>query len=126
MTSAKNDIAALQLSRCLDVKWDTAWLIKQKLMEVMRQRNATYELDGLIQVDDAYIGGEKPGKPGRGAANKLPFVAAAGRKICSSCGSISPSATSRAPSPSPAPAARSMRATCRVISPPPTNAETHG
>jgi len=76
MTSAKNDIAALELSRQLDVKWDTAWLIKQKLMEVMRQRNQTYRLDGLIQVDDAYVGGEKPGKPGRGAKNKLPFVVA--------------------------------------------------
>ena len=76
MTSAKNDIAALELSRQLDVKWDTAWLIKQKLMEVMRQRNAGYKLAGLIQVDDAYVGGEKAGKSGRGAANKLPFVAA--------------------------------------------------
>ena len=76
MTSAKNDIAALELSRQLDVKWDTAWLIKQKLMEVMRQRNQAYRLEGLIQVDDAYVGGEKPGEPGRGAANKLPFVVA--------------------------------------------------
>ena len=76
MTSAKNDIAGLELARQLDVKWDTAWLIKQKLMEVMRQRNSIYKLDGLIQVDDAYVGGEKPGKRGRGANNKLPFVMA--------------------------------------------------
>ena len=76
MTAAKNDIAALELARQLDVKWDTAWLIKQKLMEVMRQRNATYKLEGLVQIDDAYIGGEKPGKPGRGAKNKVPFVVA--------------------------------------------------
>jgi hypothetical protein len=38
MTAAKNDIVALELARQLDVKWDTASLIKQKLMEVMRQR----------------------------------------------------------------------------------------
>ena len=38
ITSAKNDIAALELARQLGVKWDTAWLIKRKLMEVMRQR----------------------------------------------------------------------------------------
>src|SRR5262249_25421450 len=43
ITSAKNDIASLELARQLGVKWDTAWLIKQKLMEVMRQRNATYK-----------------------------------------------------------------------------------
>ena len=46
ITSSKNDIASLELSRQLDVKWDTAWLIKQKLMEVMRERNATYKLAG--------------------------------------------------------------------------------
>jgi ribosomal protein L37AE/L43A len=76
ITSSKNDIASLELSRQLDVKWDTAWLIKQKLMEVMRERNATYKLAGDVQVDDAYLGGEKAGKPGRGAANKLPFIVA--------------------------------------------------
>jgi transposase-like protein len=74
ITSSKNDIAALELARQLGVKWDTAWLIKQKLMEVMRQRNATYKLEGDVQIDDAYLGGEKPGKVGRGAANKVPIV----------------------------------------------------
>ena len=76
MTSAKNDVAALELARQLDVKWDTAWLIKQKLMEVMRQRNETYKLSGDVQVDDAYLGGKKAGKRGRGAGNKVPFVIA--------------------------------------------------
>ena len=76
ITSAKNDIASLELARQIDVKWDTAWLIKQKLMEVRRERNATYKLAGDVQVDDAYLGGEKAGKPGRGAANKLPFIVA--------------------------------------------------
>jgi ribosomal protein L37AE/L43A len=79
IASAKNDIAGLELARQLGVKWDTAWLIKQKLMEAMRQRNSIYKLDGDVQIDDAYLGGEqpeKPGKAGRGAANKIPFVVA--------------------------------------------------
>jgi hypothetical protein len=79
MTSAKNDIASLELARQLDVKWDTAWLIKQKLMEVMFQRNSIYKLEGNVQIDDAYQGGEKPaipGKTGRGARGKVPFVMA--------------------------------------------------
>jgi hypothetical protein len=45
-------------------------------MEVMLHRNSIYKLSGDIQIDDAYQGGEKAGKPGRGAANKLPFVIA--------------------------------------------------
>ncbi len=76
LTSAKNDVAALELARQLGVKWDTAWLIKQKLMEVMRQRNETYKLEGVVQIDDAYLGGKKAGKRGRGAGNKVPFVVA--------------------------------------------------
>jgi hypothetical protein len=76
LTGAKNDIASLELARQLGVKWDTAWTIKQKLMEVMRQRNATYKLAGDVQIDDAYLGGERPGKTGRGAGNKVPFVIA--------------------------------------------------
>jgi hypothetical protein len=66
ITSSKNDIAALELARQLGVKWDTAWLIKQKLMEVMRQRNATYKLAGDVQIDDGYLGGEKESRAGSG------------------------------------------------------------
>lgn len=76
ITSAKNDISGLELGRQLGVKWDTGWLIKQKLMEVMRQRNSIYKLDGDVQIDDAYLGGAKPRKTGRGAGNKDPFVIA--------------------------------------------------
>lgn len=76
LTSSKNDIASLELARQLGVKWDTAWLAKQKLMEAMRQRNSMYKLSGDVQIDDAYLGGEKAGKPGRGARNKVPFVIA--------------------------------------------------
>jgi ribosomal protein L37AE/L43A len=79
ITSAKNDVSGLELSRQIGVKWDTAWLIKQKLMEVMRQRNSIYKLGGDVQIDDAYLGGERPatpGKSGRGAEGKLPFVIA--------------------------------------------------
>ena len=76
LTQSKNDVAALELARQLGVKWDTAWLMKQKLMETMRLRNRNYKLKGDVQLDDAYLGGEKPGKRGRGAANKIPFVIA--------------------------------------------------
>jgi hypothetical protein len=79
LASSKNDVASLELARQLDVKWDTAWLIKQKLMEVMLQRNSIYKLEGSVQIDDAYQGGERPaipGKTGRGARGKVPFVMA--------------------------------------------------
>ena len=42
----------------------------------VRRHNQAYKLEGEVQIDDAYLGGERPGKPGRGAANKTPFVIA--------------------------------------------------
>jgi len=55
---------------------NTAWTMKQKLAQVMLERNETRKLEGGIELDDAYLGGEKPGKPGRGSENKLSFLAA--------------------------------------------------
>ena len=75
-TQAKNSIAALELMRTLGVAYNTAWLMKQKLMQVMHERNQRTKLEGRIEMDDAYLGGEHEGKPGRGSENKLPFLAA--------------------------------------------------
>src|ERR1700685_1693134 len=51
--------------------------IQQKLRQVMLERDATKRLTGRIEIDDAYLGGERSGgKRGRGAPGKTPFVAA--------------------------------------------------
>ena len=63
--------------RHLGVCYKTAWLIKHKLMEVMREREDSRVLDGRVEIDDAYLGGELAGgKSGRGSENKVPFIAA--------------------------------------------------
>ena len=53
-------------------------LIKHKLMRAMAAREAEKpKLSGRVEIDDAYLGGERPGgKRGRGAAGKMPVVAA--------------------------------------------------
>jgi hypothetical protein len=77
LTQAKNNISALELMRHLGVSYRTAWLVKHKLMEVMRQREAGRWLSGRVEIDDAYLGGELPGgKRGRGSENKVSFLAA--------------------------------------------------
>ena len=51
--------------------------MKQKIMQVMKERDDSQPLSGIIQVDDAYYGGEhRGGKRGRGSENKIPFIAA--------------------------------------------------
>ena len=77
LTQAKNNVAALELKRILGVSYPTAWLVKHKLMQVMCEREADRKLTGLVQVDDAYLGGKHPGgKRGRGSENKTAVVAA--------------------------------------------------
>jgi ribosomal protein L37AE/L43A len=76
VTQSKTGISSIELGRRLGVTQTTAWTMKHKLAQVMLERNATKRLDGNVQMDDAYIGGERSGKRGRGAAGKTPFVAA--------------------------------------------------
>ena len=77
LTQNKNGISALSLRRQLGVSYNTAWLIKHKLMQVMVERDAAQSLSGNVQIDDAYWGGERHGGAvGRGSPGKTPFVAA--------------------------------------------------
>jgi ribosomal protein L37AE/L43A len=77
MTQAKNNVSALELKRHLGVRYRTAWLLKHKLMQVMSEREEPRQLDGRVEIDDAYLGGELPGgKSGRGSQNKVSFIAA--------------------------------------------------
>jgi hypothetical protein len=86
LTQAKNNVSALELKRQLGVSYASAWLVKHKLMQAMSVREAHRTLTGRVEMDDAYLGGEQPGKPGRGSPNKVPMVAAvqtdaAGRSV---------------------------------------------
>ena len=46
-------------------------------LSAMATQDATHQLSGTVQLDDAYLGGERTGgKVGRGSENKVPFVAA--------------------------------------------------
>lgn len=76
LTQAKNNVSALELKRHLGVCYRTAWLIKHKLLQVMVGREANRVLDGQVEIDDAYLSGERSGKRGRGSENKVPFVIA--------------------------------------------------
>jgi transposase-like protein len=77
LTQSKGGISSIELGRRLGVRQGTAWLMKQKLMAAMADRDAGKpRMAGRVEIDDAYLGGERSGKRGRGAAGKTPFVAA--------------------------------------------------
>jgi transposase-like protein len=78
LAQSKGGVSSVELGRRLGVKQGTAWLMKHKLMRAMAGREAGKpKLSGRVEIDDAYLGGERPGgKRGRGAAGKTPVVAA--------------------------------------------------
>lgn len=74
ITSQKQGVSALGLQRVLGLKrYETAWTWLHKLRAAM-VRPGRERLSGLVEVDETYIGGERPGKRGRGAAGKTLVV----------------------------------------------------
>lgn len=77
VTQDKKGISTMELHRHLGISYNATWRMKQKLMQVMMERDHAKPLSGFIEIDDAYLGGERTGcKPGRGAEGKTPFIAA--------------------------------------------------
>ena len=77
LVQSKNGISSLELKRQIGVSYPTAFKLRHKLMQAMSERDRKKSLSGLIQADDAYLGGKgRGGKRGRGAKRKQPFLAA--------------------------------------------------
>ncbi len=59
------------------MSYPTAWLLHHKINNAMAKQEAARRLRGAVQMDDAYLGGERSGgKAGRGSENEVQFVAA--------------------------------------------------
>jgi len=77
VTNQKTGVSALGLQRVLRLGcYETAWVWLHKLRRAM-VRPGRDRLGGLVEVDETYWGGEKPGKRGRGAAGKTLVLVAA-------------------------------------------------
>ena len=68
----KKGIAALALAKQIRVCYQTAWTMLHKLRDAMRQRCELYVLQGLVEIDESYVGGKEPGRRGRGVEKKTP------------------------------------------------------
>ena len=77
LTCQKNGASAMGLKRILELgSYRTAWVWLHKLRRAMVTPGRDH-LTGTVEVDESYIGGEKTGKRGRGAAGKSLVVIAA-------------------------------------------------
>lgn len=63
----KRSISAMMLKQELAVTYKTAWLMLHKIRKAMGDRDASYTLAGIVELDDAFFGAPtEGGKRGRG------------------------------------------------------------
>jgi transposase-like protein len=80
VTSLKTGVSALGLQKALGMgSYQTAWNWLQKLRRAMVRPDRD-NLDGVVEVDETFIGGAKPGKHGHGAKDKSLVLIAAQKK----------------------------------------------
>ena len=80
LAQGKKGLSNIELGRRLGISTNAAWRMQHKLMQAMLERNRRYKLGAAgprIEIDDAYIGGERTGEgTGRGRRGHTPFIIA--------------------------------------------------
>lgn len=83
ITKSKTGQSISYLQRLLQIGcYKTAWTMVHKIHKAMQERDANYQLGGVLELDDAYFG-EKTvtGKRGRGAGKKSIVLVAVGTQV---------------------------------------------
>lgn len=57
IANAAKGLSALQLSRCMDVSYKTAFVLAHKLREALGVETQDLVLNGTVEIDGAYVGG---------------------------------------------------------------------
>jgi transposase-like protein len=75
MARQKSGVSMLGMQRLLDIKsYKTVWLMGHKIRKAMADRDGAYQLAGIIEMDDGFIGPKKKGKRGRGSKGKSKVI----------------------------------------------------
>ena len=61
LSQSKGGISSVELARRLGTRQPTAWLVKHKLMAAMGPATLRSPSRGRVEMDDAYLGGQRPG-----------------------------------------------------------------
>lgn len=75
MVESKKGISSNQLKRMIGVSYKTAWFLTHRIRSAMAIVNA-HQLEGVVEVDETYVGGKVRGK-GRGYRGNKTMVLAA-------------------------------------------------
>ena len=68
--NTRHGVSGKELQRTLGVTYKTAWRMGQQIRDLMTKADGFEMLKGHVELDEAYVGGHRPGKRGRGAAGK--------------------------------------------------------
>jgi transposase-like protein len=68
--ATRHGVSGKELQRSLGVTYKTAWRMGQQIRQLMGSAAEFEILKGHVELDEAYIGGHRPGKRGRGAEGK--------------------------------------------------------
>jgi transposase-like protein len=108
VTNQKNGASALTIQRLLGLgSYQTAWAWLHKLRRAM-VRPGRDCLEGVVEADESYLGGEKSGQRGRGARGKALVLLAVQRPPGDEIGRIRLAHVSDASGPSLVPALETM------------------
>lgn len=68
--TTRHEVSGKEMQRALGVTYKTAWRMGQQIRQLIDQADGEAILRGHVEVDEAHVGGHRPGKRGRGAAGK--------------------------------------------------------
>jgi transposase len=66
----RHGVSGKELQRELGVTYKTAWRMGDQIRKLMASAGDFAMLKGHVELDEAYVGGRRPGKRGRGAEGK--------------------------------------------------------
>ena len=77
-TTSRHGVSAKELERQLDISYKSAWRMAHEIRMFMAAVDGDGTLDGIVELDEAYIGGRKrggkaKGLTGRGAGKAIVF-----------------------------------------------------
>ncbi len=72
--ATRHGVSGKELERSLGVTYKTAWRMGHQIRKLMTEAQGFGLLQGHVEIDEAYVGGHRPGKRGRGAAGKTIVV----------------------------------------------------
>lgn len=68
--TTRHGVSGMELHRTLGVTKKTGWRMGQQIRKLIASADGFEKLVGHVELDEAYVGGRRPGKRGRGAAGK--------------------------------------------------------